>query len=96
MTMRQENDCALDELIDKVVVIDTDGTMVFIGRLTRVASDSVVLEEADAHDCEQGYSGKELYVINACNFGIHPNRQKVYVPRRNIIAISALDDIIVD
>jgi hypothetical protein len=94
--MKRERDYALDELIDKVVVVDTDGTMVFIGRLTRVASDCVVLEEADVHDCEQGYSGKELYVINACNFGFTPNRQKVYVPRRNIVAISALDDIITD
>jgi ribosomal protein L13 len=94
--MRPERDCALDDMIDKVVVVDTDGTMVFIGRLARVASDCVVLEEADAHDCEQGYSGKELYVINVCNIGFTPNRRKVYVPRRNIIAISALEDIIVD
>ena len=89
-------DVALDELIGRMIVVDTKGTMIFIGRLLRVAGDCVVLEEADAHDCEHGYSGKELYVINACNFGVRANRQKVYVPRQSIVAISALDDIIVD
>jgi small nuclear ribonucleoprotein (snRNP)-like protein len=92
----EREDCALRDLIDQTVVVDTKGTMVFIGRLVRVAGDCVVLEDADTHDCEQGYSGKELYVINACNFGVRPNRQKVYVPRQSIVAISALDDIIVD
>jgi len=87
---------ALTTLIDQMVVVDTRGSMIFIGRLTRVARDCLVLEEADVHDCEDGYSGKELYVINARQIGIRPNRRRVYVPRHNIIAISALDDIIVD
>lgn len=89
-------DRALAELIDRMIVVDTKGSMIVIGRLVRIASDCLVLEDADAHDREEGYSSKEQYVINASQVGVRANRQKVYIPRHNIIAISALDDFIVD
>lgn len=90
------DDSALMELIGRVVVADVQGAIVFIGTLIRVARDSVVLEKADVHDCEQSYSGKELYVVNARTAGFTPNRKKVYISMNKIVAISAMDDIIVD
>jgi hypothetical protein len=89
-------EAALMELIGCVVVVDTETKLVFIGTLVRVAKDCLVLAEADVHDCEQGYSGKELYVVNARNTGFTANRKKVYISMNKIVAISALDDIIVD
>jgi hypothetical protein len=90
------DDVALMELIGRVVVVDVQEAIIFIGTLIRVARDSVVLENADVHDCEQGYSSKELYVVNAKNAGFTANRKKVYISMHKIVAISALDDIIVD
>jgi hypothetical protein len=89
-------DAALLELIESIVVIDTEGTNIFIGTLVRVARDCLVLEDADVHDCQEGYSGKEQYIINARTVGFTPNREKVYVPINKIVAISALEDIIMD
>ena len=87
---------ALTELLGRVIVIDTKSSLVAIGKLTRIAADCLVLEEVDVHDREEGYSSKELYVINACKFGIRANRQKAYIPRDTIIAVSALEDFVVD
>jgi hypothetical protein len=95
-SIRSREDAALLDLVERVVVVDTEGTNIFIGTLARVAGDCLVLEDADVHDCQEGYSGKELYIINARTVGFTPNREKVYVPINKIIAISALDDIIID
>lgn len=93
---RKDNDVALADLLDQIIVIDTKSTTLAIGRLVRIADDCLVLEDADLHDREEGYSSKELYVINVRKFGVRPNREKVYIPRDTIIAVSALDDFIVD
>ncbi|NLE28942.1 MAG: hypothetical protein GX629_04640 [Phycisphaerae bacterium] len=95
-SIKNIEETALSELIETVVVVDTESTTIFIGTLVRVARDCLVLEDADVHDCEQGYSGKELYVVNARMHGFTPNREKVYIPMHKIIAISVLDDIIVE
>jgi len=94
--MVKKDDQALTDLLDQVIVIDTKGSMVTIGRLVRIAGDCLVLEDADVHDREEGYSSKELYVINATKFGVRPNRRKVYIPRESVVAVSALDDFIAD
>jgi hypothetical protein len=94
--MDEKKKLAMTDLIDRMIVIDTRGTMIAIGRLVRIASDCLVLEDADVHDSQEGYSNKELYDINACKFGVRPNRQKVYIPKRNVIAISAIEDFITD
>ncbi len=86
----------MDDLLDREIVIDTKSSMIAIGRLARIAPDCLVLVDADVHDSEEGYSSKELYVINARKVGTRPNRQKVYIPKHNILAISALEDFIVD
>jgi len=96
MARTSKNDQALTDLLGEVVVIDTQGPMLIIGRLVRIASDCYVLEDADVHDRDEGHSGKELYVINACKYGFRTNRQRVYVPRRNVVAISAIADVVTD
>ncbi len=94
--MARKKRLAMADLLDQMIVIDTRGPMVVIGRLVRISSDSLVLQDADVHDSDEGYSSKELYVINACKFGVRANRRKVYIPRSNVVAISMLEDFIVD
>jgi hypothetical protein len=91
-----EKEKALADLLEKNIVIDTKGSMIAIGRLVRIASDCLVLDDADVHDREEGYSSKELYVLNARKSGIQPSRKKVYIPNQNILAVSALEDFIAD
>lgn len=87
---------AITDLLDQIVVLDMQGTMIVIGRLVRIAVDAYVVEDADLHDCHEGHSGKELYVLNACKFGLRANRRKVYIPRRDVVAMSALDDVVTE
>ncbi len=84
----------IGELIGKIVVVDTDSSMIAIGRLNSVDSDSIMLEDVDFHDRSDAHSSKELYIINIKKLGVKPNRKKVYILRERIVAISELDDFI--
>jgi len=86
----------MSELRNQVIVIDTSGSIIVLGRLMKIASDCLVLQDADVHDCQEGYSSKELYVINALKYGIRPNRKKVYIPKSTVTAVSAIEDFIID
>jgi len=85
-----------NELIGKQVVLDTQGPLVILGTLQRVTSDCFVLSDADVHDCTEGHSGKELYVINARKFGLRSNREKAYVRRDEVVSVSPLESVITD
>lgn len=91
-----KKDEALSELIGRQVVLDTAGTTVILGRLVRLTSDCFVLEDADLHDCREGHSGKELYVLNAAKYDVKSNRRRLYVLREVVIAISDLADVVTD
>ena len=84
----------MDELLGEVVVLDTQGPMIFMGRLVRIAADCFVLEDADVHDRTEGHSNKELYVLNALKLGVRVNRRRTFVPRRHVVAVSTLRDVI--
>jgi hypothetical protein len=90
------HDEVLSELVGQAVVMDLAGSTIVIGRLVRIGSDCYVLDDADLHDCEEGASGKELYAINVRKYELKSNRRRVYVLRKNVLAVSALDDVITD
>ena len=96
MNKPDDHNRSIHELLDRDIVIDTQGPTVIIGRLVRIAEDGYVLEDADVHDRAEGHSGKELYTITAAKFGVRINRRKTYIPRHQAVAISALEDIVTD
>lgn len=90
----------LDSLIDRRVVIDTSGPMVYIGTLESSSATGYWLVDADVHDRSDGHSTKEVYINQAQEMersGVRrTNRRRVYVERHAVLSLSALDDIVTD
>ena len=59
------NECDIEFLIDRRVVLDTSGTMIYIGKLVRIRDAGYWLADADVHDRSDGHSTKEQYVNEA-------------------------------
>ncbi len=90
----------LDRFLNRRVVLDTQGPMVFIGTLTSYEERGYWLAEADVHDRTDGHSTKEVYISNAHELerdgSRNINRRLVFVDRRFVVSVSALDDIVTD
>ncbi|MGQ9649747.1 MAG: hypothetical protein ACUVXJ_06540 [Phycisphaerae bacterium] len=87
---------SLDSLIGKEVVLDTEGPMVFIGRLVSYNADGFWLEQADVHNCKDGHAQREQYIAESARDGIRVNRERVFIFRRAVVGVSALADVTTD
>ncbi len=85
---------SLESLIGQPVVLDTAGTMVYLGRLTSYDDVGFWLEEADMHNVAEGHAPREQYIAEAGRDGIRVNRSRVLVMRHAVISISCLADIV--
>jgi hypothetical protein len=86
----------LAPLIGRKVVLDTAGTVTFLGTLDLVLPDGFWLLDADFRDKSEGHVTKERYICEARENGIRSNRRRMFVFAHVVISISALDDIVVD
>lgn len=86
----------LRALLGHEVVIDTDGPILYLGRLVEVAERGIVLAGADVHDCRDGHASKEAYLAEAQQQGITINRRHVVVTRSIIMSVSRLADVVLD
>ncbi len=91
---KQTNDSPMHELLNRVVVLDTAGPVVYVGTLRSVAQDGFWLDDADAHNCDEGHAPKEQYVVESRAEGVRANRRRVFVLRHAVISLSALDDVV--
>ena len=48
---------------------------------------------ADLHDHREANSTKEVYALESRQIGVRVNRQRVAIPRQQLVAISLLDDL---
>ncbi len=80
--------------INKQVVVDAEGPFVYIGRMRKVSSDFLELEEVDVHDINDSSSTKEIYLRQALETGIRPNRENCRIARARVISISLYKDIL--
>ena len=83
----------LRELIGQAVVLDTLGTMIYLGVLHEVTENGFWLTGADVHDCRDGHAGREVYILESGRDGISVNRRRVYVLRVTVCSVSRLDDV---
>lgn len=86
----------LSELVGQTVVLDTAGSILYVGILREVAPGGVWLEQADLHDCREGHAGKELYLCESRAHGVRVNRRRVFVMLSAVISVSKLDDVTLD
>jgi hypothetical protein len=86
----------LYSLVGEIVVLDLSSPYVIIGRLTSLQADYLVLDRVDCHDLRDSPTTREKYVLNCREHGARPNRNRTWVSRREVIAISRLDDVLLD
>ena len=84
------------DLVGRPVVLDTMGTMVYLGVLARVTDNGFWLTDADVHDCRDGHAGREVYIMEAGRDGISVNRNRAFVLRSAVCSVSPLDAVRVD
>ena len=83
-------------MLNEHVVFDTGTPIIYIGTLVDVTDNTLVLVDADMHDCRLGHANPEEYVAKTHTVGVHVNRRRVVVMRRSVISISRLADIVND
>lgn len=83
-----------DEFHGEMVVLDTGGPIVYLGRLQDVTDMGFILEDADVHDCRDGHATKETYVSEAGRTGVSVNRRKVIVMQSAVMSVSKLADVV--
>jgi len=89
----------LDRLLNRRVVLDTPGPMVYIGSLEAYDERGYWLADADVHDRSEGHSTKEEYVSRSYELEAagtrRTNRRRVFVERSFVISVSALEDVVI-
>ena len=80
--------------VGKIVVIDTDSRVIYLGTVTELTQDFLKLKDVDVHDSSETASSKERYVMDAKRFGVRPNRKNASVRLSIVTSVSLLDDVI--
>jgi hypothetical protein len=80
--------------VGQLVVCDLAEPYLVIGRLESCGPDHLAFAEADLHDHREANSTKEVYALESRQLGVRANRRRVTVPRRQLVAISRLDDLV--
>lgn len=86
----------LQSLLDRTVVLDTAGPIVYLGVLKGVSAAGFWLEGVDVHDCREGHASKEVYLFESRRDGVTPNRLRVFVMASTVLSVSALDDLVME
>jgi hypothetical protein len=83
----------LKGLVGRVVVVDTDSALFYVGTLAKADDLFYELADADAHDSRSTATPRDLYIINVAKYGVKKNRDRVLVRRDRVVSVSALDDV---
>ena len=86
----------LEELLGERVVVDCRSEYVALGTLKRTDAEWLELKHADLHDLRDTESTREMYVAESVRTGVKRNRRRVLIQRREVIAVSKLDDVVDD
>ena len=89
-----ELNAVLGDYLDRTVVLDTAGHLVYLGTLKGVSKDGFWLEHADIHDCRDGHANKEVYIYEAQREGLRTNRKRIFVMRSVVVSLSALEEVV--
>jgi hypothetical protein len=84
----------LTPFLGQVVVLDTQGPLLYVGVLRQITPSALLLAEADVHDTNDSSASKELYLVETRDLGVRANRGLVLVMRQQIASISLLEDVI--
>ncbi len=86
----------LDEMVGEKVVVDFTSEYVCMGTLSRFDDNFIELKNADLHDLRDTDTSRENYIAASHSTGIKRNRKRVVICRRDVVAISRMDDLVDD
>jgi hypothetical protein len=92
--MSAAGDDWLAPLVGQQVVADLGEFYLVLGTLVAATADSLEFRDAELHDHREANSTKEVYVLETRSLGIRANRARLWVPRRQLVAISRLADVL--
>jgi hypothetical protein len=78
-----------DPLHGITVVVDTPGSMVYIGRYHSETRDGLLLMDADVRDVGDA-SEKAGYLARSARLGVFKNTDRVIVPRSEVASVRRL------
>lgn len=84
----------LQALAGRTVVVDTDSSFVFLGRLESADAQFLILSGVDVHETTEASLSKERYVHESHGIGVRANRQRTWVRLARVVSISPLEDVI--
>lgn len=84
----------LEEYIGAKVVIDLTSPYVCLGTLVRVDDHTLEMKNADFHDLRDTETTRENYVAESRETGIKRNRKRLLLFRRDVVAVSRLEDVV--
>jgi small nuclear ribonucleoprotein (snRNP)-like protein len=79
---------------DKEIVLDTDSSLIYIGKLVGVTRHFVVLADADVHDRRESSSMSEKYLVDCKRFGVRSNRKTVHIRLDRVVSFALLEEVI--
>ena len=83
----------LKEFIGRVVVIDTDSELLYVGTLVSADGGLYELSDVDVHDSRTTSTTRDLYIINVAKLGVKKNRDRVRVRTARVVSFSVLEEI---
>jgi hypothetical protein len=86
----------LNALLGCEVVLDTAGSVFYLGRLVAHDQSGFLLADADVRNTDEGHASREQYIVESRRDGIRVNRTRVFVLRQTVVSVSALADVVVD
>jgi hypothetical protein len=86
----------LEPFVGGKVVIDLKSPYVCLGTLVKFDDHFLELRNADLHDLRDTQTTRENYVVASRTTGIKRNRRSVMLVRSEIVAISRLEDVVID
>jgi hypothetical protein len=84
----------LAEFLQQIVVLDTQGPLIYIGTLHELTDAYFILTSADVHDTNDSRASKDLYLVETRNLEVRVNRTRVVVMRSQVASISLLKDVV--
>jgi len=84
----------LEGLLGAPVVVDLHSSYVVLGHFTGYNADFLEIRNADLHDLRDTDTTRENYVAASAATGVKRNRRRVYIARKEMVAIGALADVV--
>ena len=84
----------LPEMIGTKVVIDLRSQYVALGTFLRADDAFIELKNADLHDLRDTDTSRENYVAASRSTGVKRNRKRLLLVRREMVAVSRLEDVV--